>query len=407
MNKGSKIKDRLNLGISGLWLLYKATFGRLYTKKDVATATKRILLVFQQVYGDSILVSDSLRHYGKLFPKNQGYEISMLIRPSVAAFMRAVLPLSADINLIEVDFTRLIYDFRYYRQMVKDYGDLANTIIVPGSSFSAEFFSAASSAQRRIGLVESVPREKPKLLVWLQKIAYTEIVRPEIGCMMLQRHRILLQHLGLKSASANLPKLLPQPRYIETEKYCVICPGSSAREKCWPIERFAQLSDYLVERYDLEIHLCGGKEEIPYAQSFLKRTYHPERVISHIGSTDFAQWSSIIQNADIVIGNDSATLHLAAAACVPSICIMGLYDRGQFFPYAVDELLETECLPEVSMLDSLPCEYCRTKGYFFGKGNAKCLERIKLGNCADCIDAITVDQVKEKVDILLNTRNDG
>lgn len=162
----------------------------------------------------------------------------------------------------------------------------------------------------------------------------------------------------------------------------------------------------MVEKYGLEIHLCGGKEEIAYTEAFLRKIRHPEQAISHIGRTNFTQWASIIQHASFVLSNDSATLHIAAAACVPSICISGLYDKGLFFPYVVDELLETERLPEIAMLDNLPCERCRTRSYFFGTGNTKCQKRIKHGDCAECIDAITVDQVKEKIDALLNTKTD-
>jgi ADP-heptose:LPS heptosyltransferase len=61
----------------------------------------------------------------------------------------------------------------------------------------------------------------------------------------------------------------------------------------------------------------------------------------------------------MVIGNDSATLHIAAAHRVKAICIAGIYDKFHFFPYLVDELDEGDRLPETVYVD-MPCAYCRT-----------------------------------------------
>lgn len=99
----------------------------------------------------------------------------------------------------------------------------------------------------------------------------------------------------------------------------------------------------------------------------------------------------------MVIGNDSATLHIDDAHRVKAICIAGIYDKFQFFPYLVNELDKTDRLPETVYVD-MPCAYCRTKGYFAGFGNSKCRKTIKIGNCSLCIDEVTVEMVISKVE---------
>ena len=96
----------------------------------------------------------------------------------------------------------------------------------------------------------------------------------------------------------------------------------------------------------------------------------------------------------MVIGNDSATLHIATAHRVKAICIAGIYDKFQFFPYLVDELDEGDRLPETVYVD-MPCAYCRTKGYSAGYGNKACKKEIEQGKCALCIDAISVEMLKD------------
>lgn len=371
----------------------------LYRHKKGINDNKVVLIVFQQIFGDSIVIQNSLQEYTKLFPASEGYTIIFLVKPSVLSFMKNVLPLPESIIFETVDFKRFLEEYSYYKQVVKKYQGTASTLIVPGTSLSAEIFSTANDAKRKIGLIRSVDVTKPKVMAIFAKLAYTETVRPDKENMMLQRHRKLLHYLGATDYRAKLPKLLPKKRIIK-ESYAVMSPGSSKMEKCWPTECFAEIADYITENYNLQIHLCGGADESAFETAILSKVKHPENIISHIGKTSFSDWSAIVQHAEIVVGNDSATMHLAAAGRVKAVCIAGVYDKYQFFPYKVDELSEGDRLP-VTVYKDMPCEWCRTSGYFAGFGNAECKKRIENNQCAICIDKITVNEVKEAIDKLL------
>lgn len=361
---------------------------------------KDILIVFQQLFGDAILISNSLFSYTKLFPKEKGYRIILLGRPSVVDFMQSVLPIPDDITLKKLDFKRFVNDFKYFRMVVKEYGASTSITIVPGTSLSAELFCTACNSKRRIGLVQSIPRKWPPKMVLFLKTAYTEMVRPPKEFMVLQRHRLLLNSLGLDSYKARLPRLLPQPKIIDGDPYCVVCPGASVMEKCWPTDRFIAIIDYIIERFHYDIHLCGGMEEAEFGRAILANARYPGHVINRIGNTTFAEWSAIVQHAELVIGNDSATVHLAAASRRLAICITGVYDKFQFFPYRVDVLEKEDVLP-ISILYDMPCASCRTRGYYSGYKNPQCKTAIQEHKAALCIDAITVEAVKEKIDQLL------
>lgn len=234
------------------------------------------------------------------------------------------------------------------------------------------------------------------------RAAYTEIVHPDKEDMMLQRHRKLINYLwGLQGKKgeyrAALPQLLKKERMVK-EKYAVICPGSSRREKCWPIERFAEVADYVIEKFGLEIHLCGGANEKKFAEQMLEGMKNGDKVVNHIGKISFSDWSAIIQHADFVVGNDSATMHLAAAGRVPSVCIAGVYDKYQFFPYKVD--VGGDKLP-VTIFKDMPCEWCRTSGYNAGVGNKECRKRIVEGYSALCIAGIETSRVEEAIGQIL------
>ena len=145
----------------------------------------------------------------------------------------------------------------------------------------------------------------------------------------------------------------------------------------------------------MKVHLCGGANESEIGKSLETLVKSPEKLINHIGRTDFKEWSSIVQHADLVVATDSATAHMAAAHRVKTVCIIGVYEFV-IFPYRVDVLEAGDRLP-LCVYKHMPCEYCRDKGYFAGSLNEECSERINNGKCALCIDAVSVDDVKKAI----------
>lgn len=365
-----------------------------------SVASNTVLIVFQQLFGDAVVIQNSLMEYSKIYPKEKGYQIIFLARPSVVAFMREVLVLPEEIKIETVDFKRFLEEYGYYKKVVKQYNKIAGTLIIPGTSMSAVIFASSNDAYKRIGLVRSNEITKPLTLAALIKYAYTEKIRPNKEDMMLQWHRLLLNHLGAKDYQAKLPELQCKKKIINEEKYCVLCPGSSKAEKIWPTKRFSEIADYIIEKYHMNVHLCGGIDELQFENMILSQVKNADCIVSHIGKSGFSEWSAIVQHAELVVGNDSATMHLAAASRRKAICIAGVYDKYQFFPYKVDVLGEKDRLP-VTLLKEMPCEWCRTVGYDAGYGNPECKDRIKKQQCALCIDVITVEEVKIEIDRLL------
>ena len=376
-----------------LYAIWRNFVGRFCTPQQ--GRQERVLILFQQVFGDAVIFSSALQGYVELFVHQKNLKVTLLCKPAIAKFFSEVAPVPEGIEVETMDFKRSFNDFQYFKEMSRRYRRFADIVIVPGSSLSAELLSSTLIAQRRIGMTNVIRRKWPPQLVVFERLAYTEPVVPDFGTMMIQRHRILLNYLGLKDYKGKLPKLKKQNRIFEGE-YCVLCPGASTPVKRWPIERFAEVADWLIEQRGWNVHLCGGVEETPSAVDLISISKHPEHIVNHVGKTTFAEWSSIIEYAQMAIGNDSATLHIAAGHRVPSVCIAGVYDKYQFFPYLVDEQGDGNIMLETVLVD-MPCAYCRTKGYYAGYGNPACRQSLIGGKCSLCIDAITIDMVKGKV----------
>ncbi len=375
-----------------LYALWRNIANRFSLKKD---KEKHLLIIFQQVFGDAVVFSSALPGYVELFVKQRRWKVTMICLPSIKKFLSEVAPVPDGINVETVDFKKLVNDFAYFKSTVKRYDHSAEISVVPGSSMSAYLLSSALAIKRRVGMANVYPCKWPPHMALFYNLAYTEQIVPPIGSMMIQRHRMTLSYLGYNDYKGKLPNLKKQKRIIDGN-YAVVCPGASVPVKRWPAERFAAVADYIIENYGWKVYVCGGADEEADCQLMVQSSKHPDNICSYVGKTSFSEWSSIIEYAQIVIGNDSATLHLAAGHRVKAICIAGIYDKFQFFPYIVDELDAGDILPETLYVDKR-CEYCRTIGYYAGYKNKECKKAIIEGKCAECINEITVNELKYSI----------
>ena len=380
-----------------LYALWRNLIGRFCSPQK--GKSEQVLILFQQVFGDAVVLTSALQGYVDLFVRQKGMRVTLLCKPVIVKFLSDVAPVPEDIKVETMDFKRSFNDFCYFKEMSRKYRRYADIVIVPGSSLSAELLSTTLIAQRRIGLTNVIRRKWPPQMVIFERLAYTELVVPDFGTMMIQRHRILLNYLGLRDYKGRLPKLKSQPCIIDG-KYCVICPGASIPLKRWPADRFAIIADNIIEQYGYDVYLCGGPGEETVAQELITLSKYKEKIVDRVAKTSFSEWASIVEYAQLVVGNDSATLHLAAGYRTKAICIAGVYDKYQFFPYLVDEMNKGDRIPETLFVD-MPCAYCRTKGYFAGYGNDTCQGIVKQGRSSLCVDAITVEMVKNKIGELI------
>lgn len=355
----------------------------------------QVIIIAPHIFGDATLLLAPLQGYMDLYGA-RGYAVKLLCRPPIKKFMEDLAPLPEGLKVEAVDFTKLVNDFGYFREISKKYRHQAEIVIAPGTSMSVELLTTTFPTKKRYAFAQGKRNFWPPHIYLFFKLAYTDIIFPPIDMMQIQRHRMLLNHLGLADYKGHISHFYQLKPIIEGE-YCVICPGSSMAFKCWPLDRFCIVTDWIIETYNLDVHLCGGGEvEEMMANKLISMSKYSERIISHVNKTSFKEWSSIVQHAKFVFGNDSATIHIAAATQRPSISIAGAYDKYQFFPYMVDKLASGDILP-TTLLKDPTCRNCRTKSYHAGYGNGECLARIKNGECASCINDISVDEAKESI----------
>ncbi len=104
-----------------------------------------------------------------------------------------------------------------------------------------------------------------------------------------------------------------------------VAPGAAyGSAKCWPPERFAELADRLIARFDADVILFGAPSERDIAARIASGMRH--RSVNLTGETPIEDLPAHFSACDVFVGNDSGAMHVAAAAGVPVVAIFGSTD---------------------------------------------------------------------------------
>ncbi len=95
--------------------------------------------------------------------------------------------------------------------------------------------------------------------------------------------------------------------------------GASEAGKRWPEAHFARLAQLLLAQYGAKILLLGVAEEAPLGEVFAHHA--PGLGIPLYGKTTIAQAVALLRRANVLITNDTGTMHLAAAADCPIVLV--------------------------------------------------------------------------------------
>lgn len=126
-----------------------------------------------------------------------------------------------------------------------------------------------------------------------------------------------------------------------------IAPGAKHFTKKYPETKFAELIETLLAKFNSQIYLIGGTDDIPTA-NFLTQKF--PNIQNFVGKLDILETAELLDGVDLVISNDSSAVHIASARNVPVIQIFGSTVPELGFvpfrvPYQIVEKNEVKCRP--------------------------------------------------------------
>lgn len=163
------------------------------------------------------------------------------------------------------------------------------------------------------------------------------------------------------------------------DRLIAIAPLSRGEVKCWPLDRFVALAHEISQWTACKIVLLGSCSQEWIVEKFDQ--IRAPGLINMVGKVRIRQLGILLRQTDLLIANDSAPIHIAAAVGIPVLGIFGPTNAIATGPYGNSghRVMNAE----------ISCRPC---------GKRSCHQVSQK----ECLTAITVDDVVASARMLLN-----
>lgn len=350
---------------------------------------KKLLLIRVDAIGDFILWLDTAKQYSKLYPTHK------IILIGNQAWTDLVKELRLWDEVWTIDRHRFLCNLGYRWHILHRVCKAGfDTVIQPTYSRELLYGDAlvrASYARKRIGSSGDLSN----LDLWEKYFGnrwYTHLIETASEPMMeLKRNAEFMRGLGLINFRVTIPHLEVEdtvnPQLVPDRPYYILFPGASWAGRQWPLQSFAEIAGLIHEVTGWLGLICGGHGEELLGDQLMVLSNAP--LENQIGKTSLTTLAALTQKAELLVGNETGAIHIAAAVRTPSICILGGGHFGRFVPYEI-ETEQDGPLP-IPVYHKMACFKC----------NWKCKYPIVKGEPAPCIKRITINYVWNVVQKIL------
>ncbi|MHB8499616.1 MAG: glycosyltransferase family 9 protein [Candidatus Acidiferrales bacterium] len=192
--------------------------------------------------------------------------------------------------------------------------------------------------KRRIGFSSETIRE------YGVPILYTDKVRCATTHIADQNGELSLR-AGARNPVAPFTLRLPQEddseirgylQRLGLDRYIVLSPGGGWRSKCWPPERFGQLSKMIRDSLGLRcvVNYGPAEDDLAIAVRECSGDADPVPYNGPLGPL-----MALLRNAACIVGGDTGPLHLAIALGTPAVALFGPTDPARNGPYRTGDIV--------------------------------------------------------------------
>ena len=296
-------------------------------------AIDKILVRATNWLGDAVMTLPALGHLRRTFPDSF---ICLMSQPSLASFFQA---------------SRLVDEILIYRRKERGWPEFLSALhrirqtkfdlaVLFQGSFEAALIARLAGIPIRVGYaVQSRswllthPIAKPELSTPRhQTLDYAQIVDVALNAFgrnndhpPLDQHSHLVPVITPTTAQREAGTQLLREHDVLTSEHPIAMLNAGAtnsRAKRWPVDRYAGLADALTTSFGARIVFLGTPTEREIAERVIQAMKVPNAV-NLAGLTDIPTLVGLLSHADLVIGNDTGSAHVAAALGRPTLTIFG------------------------------------------------------------------------------------
>lgn len=301
--------------------------------------TNRILIARFDGVGDYILFRNFIKAL-KLSEKYNDYSISFLGRDNVKElaeyfdkefFDRFYFIPSNDFFELQNKITKRLYFILRFKFRCFD------IIINPTHSriYTQDVLLSELGAKKMIGSIgDSVNFQSLNEKNISDRLYFKLIHTHDISTFEFVRNKFFFENLlneDLNSISLFFDKMENRNR----ENLIVINPGAGSKQRQWNPVNFSRLINLILretgEHY--RVILIGSKDELNIGDEIMFHVNENHKIENYIGKLDFVESIKLISKSEIVISNETSTIHISAAVDTKAICLSNGNHFGRFNPY--------------------------------------------------------------------------
>jgi predicted lipopolysaccharide heptosyltransferase III len=334
---------------------------------------KRILVIKMRYIGDTVLATPLLHALKASMP---AAETHFLLNEETASIIKGHSKVD---HLVPFDLPRAKKDVRYFIGFAWKIRRLMCDMVIDLShNDRSALFTFLTGAPLRIGYDK---------ISFVNRRAYTHLVPYRFGEIhTVDHHLMMAEHLGVPLVDTN-PDLPVFPKETQEVRdrlesagvdnslpYILIHPGARRWYKSWPVDRFAHIGDLIGRHHRIQVVLSGGPSDQAACDAIASRM--TARPVNLCGQIALPHLPALIAQSELLIGNDSAPIHIATAVNTPVIALFGPTRWENWYPRREHDVILTSVYP---------CRPC-------GHSKLDC----PLGDTF-CMSAISMESVWESV----------
>lgn len=302
---------------------------------------KKMLIIRADGIGDMLNATPAIALLRQNYPSA---EITVLARPLNAPVLNGNPDVDRILIFDKKDKHRgLKNKLKFFQSIRLEKFDL---VVVLHTATIPNFIAYISGAQHRLGRYQKGFRST-LTIAWHGKYNKGETHEVDRNLELVQR---ICEGEGVRKLVFNLmpDEAADAEARLKSWKICNgnsligIHPGGSSFDKRWPEKNYAELADKLANRYDANILLLRGPDEIELTHNIQEAMQ--KHAIVYAPKT-IRELGAILSQCDLVVCNDSGPMHLAAALNVPTIAVFGPTDYVAWRPMSENATIVRRDMP--------------------------------------------------------------
>jgi lipopolysaccharide heptosyltransferase II len=280
---------------------------------------KRILIFNVNWLGDVLFSTPALKALRTKYPQAH---IACILHPRTKEMLEGNPNVDEIIIFDEKEKDKHLFNkFRFISQLRKRKFD---TVFLFHRSFTRLMLMTLAKIPNRIGY-----KAKKRSSLFLTKkipLPKADIHRVDYFLNILRNYGIACESNEYEffvddASRKKAAEIFKNEQISASDFVAIINPGGNWLLKRWLPERFAQVANFLIDKFKAKIIISGSSKDIPLAKEIADKL--TQKPVILCGRTSLKELGAIIQRCQLFISADSGPMHISAALKTPLIALFG------------------------------------------------------------------------------------